>query len=129
MFSKVIIAIGKNIEDMDTGFIKGHYHLEVFPELNKRSRLPQHANATLAGINQLILGDTCHELDTLFIVTHSSVVANRIGAMIEEGHLSYKEVEIWMYDNHASQFWTSKYFFDEMGFMQDWPYGWFDADI
>lgn len=58
------------------------------------------------------------------IVTHSEVIVNCLGEMIDKGVIDCKDVEIRILSGGGIE---SVYLFDKDGYLVDWPYGFFSS--
>ncbi len=68
----------------------------------------------------------------IVVETHSPHLVNRLGHLIEEGHLKPDDVSIVLFEANESRVGTSTARlskFDEQGVLLDWPFGFFEPDI
>lgn len=98
------------------------------PELHLH---PAHQAKLADALLKAVKGDSPRRGPTpLFIVeTHSEALINRLGELIEEGHMSQSEVQIVVFSADSSREGrttvdTSEY--NSEGVLQNWPYGFFN---
>ncbi|MBK8070549.1 MAG: DUF3696 domain-containing protein [Ramlibacter sp.] len=66
------------------------------------------------------------------IETHSQHLVNRLGALIEKGHLDPKDVSIILFEQDPNRADTTKIRvseFDSEGVLRNWPFGFFDPEL
>lgn len=67
---------------------------------------------------------------TLLIETHSSTMVNRLGHLVMKKNLDPKDVNVVLFDkeNYVSPTQVSFSHYDEEGFLENWPYGFFEPE-
>lgn len=66
----------------------------------------------------------------IIIETHSPTILNRIGRRIRECHIKHDDIQILIFDKKSASEPTQirNVKFDSEGMLEDWPYGFFDAE-
>lgn len=134
---KLVFIIGEHIERASHVELTGlPLLIEEFPECSPAifggvARRPLHAQATLKAFKAMLKDFREHDSYSLGVVTHSSHLVNYAGKLISERILDFKHVEIWRYDGEKPDLTqpSAVFRFNENGFLEDWPYGWFDPDF
>lgn len=93
------------------------------PELH----LHPHMQAKLAALFSSVASKTPH---IIFVIeTHSEVLINQFGAAVDNKTIDSKDLGIYIFEKSSENGETSitESFFDEKGFLEQWPYGFFDA--
>jgi len=67
----------------------------------------------------------------LIIETHSNHVVSRFGQLISEGKLKHSDVQILIFDKNGSAGKSNitKSWFDEEGYLLNWPIGFFEPEM
>lgn len=100
------------------------------PELHLHPRMQARLGdlfVNLAGIDKV--SNSRSPQFRVLIETHSEAIINQLGKAIESGHLSPKDVGIYLFEKNGFEGDTlvRESRFDEEGYLVDWPYGFFDA--
>ena len=65
------------------------------------------------------------------LCTHSAILVNRIGHMIADKLIDCSSVEVYLieYDDIKEEWYTTKFTFDEDGYLLNWPLGFFEGQL
>lgn len=93
------------------------------PELH----LHPHMQSKLASLFSAVASKNPHI--KFIIETHSEVFINQLGSAIDNNTILSKDIGIYIFEKSSDSGETSitESFFDENGFLEQWPYGFFDA--
>ena len=135
MPAKIILVIGEYIEEFQSNSKLEGYIKEYFPEQTRRNldgamRYPRHATRIAAYTKKLITEHVAPDWwPPLAIVTHSQTVINLMGELIENGVVDANDVEVWMFHSETPDETEPDaiYKYTDEGYLESWPFGWFEA--
>jgi len=93
------------------------------PELH----LHPHMQSKLASLFSSVANENPHI--KFIIETHSEVFINQFGNAVDNNTISASDIGIYIFEKNSDSDKTliSESYFDESGFLEQWPYGFFDA--